>query len=66
MVIWYLIERACFSAISAWSRSPTIFWGSWARFTATLMISSKALFMPKSFSSPMVARICWRSIIRLS
>jgi hypothetical protein len=24
MVIWYLIERACFSLISAFSRSPTI------------------------------------------
>ena len=46
MVIWYLIERACFSAISAESRSPTMRWGSCWRFTAVVMISSKAAFMP--------------------
>jgi hypothetical protein len=40
IVIWYLIERACFSAISAVSKSPTIRCGSWARFTAVVMISS--------------------------
>ena len=28
MVSWYLIERACFSLISALSRSPTMRWGS--------------------------------------
>ncbi|WP_223191466.1 hypothetical protein [Paracoccus thiocyanatus] len=33
MVIWYLIERACFSLISAFSRSPTICCGSCCRFT---------------------------------
>jgi hypothetical protein len=27
MVSWYLIERACFSLISALSRSPMIRWG---------------------------------------
>ena len=27
MVSWYLIERACFSLISALSRSPTMRWG---------------------------------------
>jgi hypothetical protein len=40
MVIWYLIERACFSAISAASRSPTTRCGSCWRFTAVAMISS--------------------------
>jgi hypothetical protein len=40
VVIWYLIERACFSAISAASRSPTIRCGSCWRFTAVAMISS--------------------------
>ena len=42
MVSWYLIERACFSLISALSRSPTIRWGSCWRLTAVAMISSKA------------------------
>jgi hypothetical protein len=32
MVSWYLIERACFSLISALSRSPTMRWGSWLAF----------------------------------
>jgi hypothetical protein len=36
MVIWYLIERACFSLISAVSKSPMIRWGSCCRFTVTL------------------------------
>ncbi len=40
VVIWYLIERACFSAISAASRSPTIRCGSCWRFTAVAMFSS--------------------------
>src|SRR6202011_2066403 len=43
---WYLIERACFSVISALSRSPTRRWGSCWRLTAVAMISSKAAFMP--------------------
>src|SRR5580692_10679586 len=46
MVSWYLIERACFSLISAVSRSPTVRWGSCWRLTAVVMISSKAAFMP--------------------
>jgi len=46
MVSWYLIERACFSSISALSRSPTMRWGSCWRLTAVAMISSKAAFMP--------------------
>lgn len=46
MVIWYLIERAFFSLISAVSRSPTIFCGSCRRFTAVAMISSYAAFIP--------------------
>jgi hypothetical protein len=46
MVSWYLIERACFSSISALSRSPTMRWGSRWRLTAVAMISSKAAFMP--------------------
>jgi hypothetical protein len=32
-VIWYLIERACFSLISAFSRSPMICCGSCWRLT---------------------------------
>ena len=40
MVIWYLIERACFSLISAPKRLPTTFWGSCCRFTAVATISS--------------------------
>jgi hypothetical protein len=46
MVSWYLIERACFSLISALSRSPTMRWGPCWRLTAVAMISSKAAFMP--------------------
>jgi hypothetical protein len=40
MVIWYRIDLACFSAISALSRSPTTRAGSCWRFTALAMISS--------------------------
>ena len=32
IVIWYMIERARFSLISAPRRSPTTFWGSCCRF----------------------------------
>jgi hypothetical protein len=39
-VSWYLMERACFSDISACNRSPTIFGGSCCRLMATPMISS--------------------------
>src|SRR3979490_1087863 len=46
MVSWYLIERACFSLISALSRSPTMRCGSCWRLTGVAMISSKAAFMP--------------------
>jgi hypothetical protein len=46
IVIWYLIERACFSLISAPRRSPTTFWGSCCRFTAVATISSYAPRMP--------------------
>src|SRR5712672_3258796 len=46
MVSWYLMERACFSLISALSRSPTMRCGSCWRLTAAAMISSKAAFMP--------------------
>src|SRR4051812_18171415 len=46
MVSWYLIDLACFSLISAESRSPTMRWGSCWRLTAVAMISSKAAFMP--------------------
>jgi len=46
VVIWYLIERACFSAISAERRSPTMRCGSCWRLTAVVMISSKSAFMP--------------------
>src|SRR6185312_6560588 len=45
MVSWYLIERACFSLISALSRSPTMRWGSCWRLTAVAMIPSKAAFI---------------------
>ena len=40
------LQRACFSSISALSRSPTMRWGSCWRLTAVAMISSKAAFMP--------------------
>jgi hypothetical protein len=40
MVIWYRIDLACFSAISALSRSPTTRAGSCWRFTALAMIAS--------------------------
>ena len=39
MVIWYLIERACFSAMSEVSSSATT-WGSCWRLMAVAMISS--------------------------
>jgi hypothetical protein len=48
MESWYLIERACFSLISAVSRSPMMRCGSCWRLTAVAMISSKAAFMPWS------------------
>src|SRR6185436_5653214 len=62
MVSWYLIDLACFSLISAESRSPTMRWGSCWRLTAVAMISSKAAFMPYSLGSPMRSKICVRSI----
>ena len=37
---WYLMERACFSAISADSRSPTILGGSCWRLMPVAMTSS--------------------------
>jgi hypothetical protein len=40
MVIWYLMERACFSAISALRRSSTICGGSCCRLMAVAMTSS--------------------------
>jgi hypothetical protein len=40
MVSWYFIERACFSLISASSRSPTTRGGSCWRLIAVVMISS--------------------------
>ena len=40
MVIWYLIERACFSDISALSRSPTKRCGSCLRLIAVANVSS--------------------------
>jgi hypothetical protein len=61
-----LIERACFSAISARSRSPMTCCGSCCRFTAVVTISSNAARMPKSFSAPMAVRISERSIRQLS
>jgi excisionase family DNA binding protein len=39
-VSWYLIERACFSAISALSRSPTTRGGACSRLVAPARISS--------------------------
>jgi hypothetical protein len=42
-----VLDRArLLPAISAESRSPTMRWGSCWRFTAVVMISSKAAFMP--------------------
>jgi hypothetical protein len=46
MVIWYFLDRACFSLISAVSSSPTILGGSSFFLTAVAMISSQAAFMP--------------------
>jgi hypothetical protein len=43
MVSWYLIERACFSLISAASKSPMMRWGSWWRLTATAMSGIRIL-----------------------
>jgi hypothetical protein len=40
MVSWYLIERACFSAISALSKSPTMRGGSCRRLMAVAITSS--------------------------
>ncbi|AMJ47000.1 hypothetical protein APX01_05485 [Cereibacter sphaeroides] len=40
IVIWQRIERACFSAISDWSRSPTILGGSCWRLMPFAMTSS--------------------------
>src|SRR5580704_3690241 len=39
-VSWCLIERACFSDISAFKRSPTKRWGSCLRLTAVARVSS--------------------------
>src|SRR5580692_4263823 len=46
IVSWYLIERACFSAISALSRSPTIRDGSCRRLMPVVITSSYAARMP--------------------
>ena len=59
MVSWYLIERACFSLISALSRSPTMRCGSCWRLTAVAMTSSNAAY---SLSSFMNSKIWVRSI----
>jgi hypothetical protein len=40
IVSWYLIERACFSSISALSRSPTTRCAECWRFTASAITSS--------------------------
>jgi len=40
IVIWYLIDRACFSSISALSRSPTTRWAECWRLTASVITSS--------------------------
>jgi len=40
MASWYLIERACFSAISALSRSPTMRGGSCRRLMLLAITSS--------------------------
>jgi hypothetical protein len=40
MASWYLIERACFSDISAFSRSPTNLCGSCLRLSAVARVSS--------------------------
>src|SRR2546430_14162917 len=60
--LYYLIERASFSATSALRSSPMIRCGSWRRFRPFAMTSSKAPRMPKSFNSPMRSRISVRSI----
>ena len=39
-VSWYLIERACFSEISAFRRSPTKRCGSCLRLSAVVSVSS--------------------------
>ncbi|VVC57298.1 hypothetical protein RHAL1_P00044 (plasmid) [Beijerinckiaceae bacterium RH AL1] len=61
IVIWYLMDRASFSSISALSRSPTRRWGSCWRLTAVVTISSKAERMPKSLSEPIMSRMSVRS-----
>jgi hypothetical protein len=48
MVSWYLIERACFSEISALSRSPTSRCGSCLRLIAEARVSSHG----SGFASP--------------
>jgi hypothetical protein len=48
MVSWYLIERACFSEISALSRSPAKRCGSCRRLSAVARISSHG----SGFASP--------------
>jgi hypothetical protein len=45
MVRWCLIDLACFSLISAVSRSPTMVCGSGGRLMAVAMIASKAAIM---------------------
>jgi len=46
MLSWYLIERACFSAISALSRSPRMRGGSCRRLMPVDITSSYAARMP--------------------
>src|SRR6202040_2810333 len=46
MVSWYLIERACFSAISALSRSPTIRDGSCRRLMPVVITPSYSAPIP--------------------
>src|SRR5947209_7074176 len=62
MVNWYLIERACFSAISALSRSPMMRWTGYWRFSPSATTSSKAARMPASFNAVINSKTSWRSI----
>src|ERR1051326_2182268 len=64
IVSWYLIERACFSAISALRSSPMIrCTGCW-RFSPSATSSSKAARMPASCRVPIISIISWRSMGR--
>ena len=65
IVIWYLIERAFLSAISAVSSSPMICCTGWRRLSPWATISSNAARIPESLSVLIISSTSGRSMAGL-